>query len=1025
MDYEEKYFVGRKKEIAQYLDLLKQFLDEYENNAALDCPARSSCVLNIYGVGGMGKTSLLKHFVKLTEEERLSHSNLSCIYLDTSGYDNFIEVLHSIRNKLEFFYSDPLIPAGNFFEFDTMYTLFYCDKDTDNSESLFKIILSQCVKSILISDVAETVIRGILQSQPVDRPEIAVTLITEVIAALPGIADRVRKTVKRKIETEKLLDELKEIQQHLGSAYERQQFMLAAFIKEAKNLLEINPVVLILDNLQEEGDYGRLLRDYSWLTGRKGLIASITALYVLGGRDSVDIYMKHLQEENKIRYQSIALPGIQFENISQFYREKCGLDVKNDTAGIKMLQAACIKKDPVIGKGDEEIENIEELEKQQYLPLWMNLAADHYNQIKEQKVNRGDVEPVKADELGNLKNEEDLCYYFEMHLSEMKRDAFYILSCMDVWDEKWLNLVKERFDNYLLSAVHVLRTNSTVEVLEDNKIKIHDALKESLQKSDRNQLKIDVEEWIFLYFLHMQNIGHTESMIFRCEPYAIDNIGELRIYAYVGMNYIKWIMEKKTRERFTYEHAMDYFQQAFLVSIRMYESEEKANDDIISIVRYLANEADKLWNGRKYALEYRRHLTLLYSYSSRFSDALKESERLLEECEERVSSVPPLSRNFDNYIQICSDRNDAYNGLGYDLGDIWRYPKAAEYGFRSVKNQYSLIKEAEAYLWFDTLEERQAYKYFLDVCEWGNYEYDENELNKNVEILKNTSYYKEREEGKSNGLIRRYLKARGNIPWYYLRLPAQEREKYEDFEPVLFGRQTFELRRAFYGWNRFTLTSYHNVSVYLKGEQRYREALEWSSDVYEKAKKYLKKKFGQEERKAEEERIEKLSLKKMQDLRDLDLIPEDRIEGAYKKYRELLFCDNLVIEVLQYHSNYSLCVALEAVGENRKHYIDQAQEEGEGAAVLRYISRNDKDSGFLTSLSFLASYYYAQFKYRKEEQKKERALTIVGYIIRQLENLSSEAGRGRNEQKLEEHRTMLVEMKNGEWSESHRFAENV
>lgn len=66
MDYEEKYFVGRKKEIAQYLDLLKQFLDEYENNAALDCPARSSCVLNIYGVGGMGKTSLLKHFVKLT-----------------------------------------------------------------------------------------------------------------------------------------------------------------------------------------------------------------------------------------------------------------------------------------------------------------------------------------------------------------------------------------------------------------------------------------------------------------------------------------------------------------------------------------------------------------------------------------------------------------------------------------------------------------------------------------------------------------------------------------------------------------------------------------------------------------------------------------------------------------------------------------------------------------------------------------------------------------------------------------------
>ena len=179
-------------------------------------------------------------------------------------------------------------------------------------------------------------------------------------------------------------------------------------------------------------------------------------------------------------------------------------------------------------------------------------------------------EPVTEEELGALDAEDQLSYFFELNLSEIKRDVFYMLSCIEVWEEKWFQMVKERFNNYLLSAVHVLRSFSSLESLDDNKVKIHDKVRESLYDSAHNQIKTDVEEWIFLYFLHMQNIYHAEGIRFAREPKVVEDLGELGVYAYVGMNYIEGIIKeikKKEHERFTCESAMRHFQQAFSKSI--------------------------------------------------------------------------------------------------------------------------------------------------------------------------------------------------------------------------------------------------------------------------------------------------------------------------------------------------------------------------------------------------------------------------------------------------------------------------
>ena len=1044
-------FVGREEESGQYTQFLQSFLDEFKNDTNQKVFPFTSSVFNVYGIGGVGKTKLLRHFEDMTKAEAEKKA-LFCQYIDTSGYNDYIEVLHTLRNSLKKIFQKSSKSSELFFEFDMVYTLYYSNKNLEEADdSLVKTILLEIVSNLPISSVVMNGINAMKINPHVITAESGVALIAALLDSIPQLAIEIRKKCKARLEENRLRKKLEQISKNLGSAYERQQYLLKVFIEDAREIFALNPMVIMLDNLQAEGDYGKLLRDYTWLTGDRGIIASLPGLYVLGGRECLASYMRRLRERNQIcRYEERNLTGISFDDIKKFYKEKCELDVTDGEVGCRMLNAAVTEKERLeitSGKSVDFKEKIDNLKKKEFLPIMMNMAADYYNQLKERKKKRGSREPVTSEELGTLDEIGQLSYFFEINLSELKRDVFYMLSCIEVWDEKWFQLVKERFNNYLLSAVHVLRSFSSLEPLDNNKLKIHDVVRESLYNSAHNQIKEDVQEWIFLYFLHMQDIYHAESITFHAAPQVIENLEELGVYAYVGMNYIMDV-EYGEKERFTVEAAMKFFQQAFSRSISIYESEEQVNDQILDILNFLANRAEKIMPSSEYEMEYRRRLTLMYSYANKYSNALEESEELLKRCQERVENVPNIGRSFTNYIQVVSDRNDAFNGLGYDYGDLWRYREASANGFKSVKEQYKILKEAKEYIWFDTAEERQAYDYLLDVCEWRNYEYDIEKMEHSAAVLKRSTYYREREEGKTDGMLRRYLKFRGNIPWYYLRLPAEDRKEYTDFEPVLFGEQTYHLRKAFYGLDRFTFISWHNVSVYLKGERRYKEALDVSSEVYTAAIDELKEnKWGNKNLEQSKEKLGRLKA--------LELIEAARVDEIFEKYKNLLFYDPLILEILQYHSNYNLCLALETDDkQKRQEYINQAREEGEAVVVLRYICRNESDAALLTSWSFLASYYdvpyqiiFDEIKSRKitEEIEKtegidikeyikehigkeivegnEKALEIVRYVIGQLEEIQSAKGNGMNKMKLQEHQRMLQEMNEGTWSEHHRFRE--
>ena len=118
-------FVGRKHECNYFNSILSDFLEEYASEYVKENPVRSQSVLDVYGVGGIGKTSLLKQMLILTQEKAVEKDYLFSMYIDTSGYDNFVEVLYRIRSKIKDQYDDILICQTDFFEFDSVYTLFY------------------------------------------------------------------------------------------------------------------------------------------------------------------------------------------------------------------------------------------------------------------------------------------------------------------------------------------------------------------------------------------------------------------------------------------------------------------------------------------------------------------------------------------------------------------------------------------------------------------------------------------------------------------------------------------------------------------------------------------------------------------------------------------------------------------------------------------------------------------------------------------------------------------------------------
>lgn len=1021
-------FVGREKDIETFQVQLGNYQRDWENAIlSRNENARNAYVLDVIGIGGVGKTTFLKKIKNDIEE---GDNNFISVYVDTSGDSSYIDIIVELRRELgnAFRETEGESLDAQFVLFDLLYKIFFDSYKVNYPFPLWRVLAKQS------GDLLKKTVQELYNETSIDLDlveKISSSLhkksITPILQKIDSsFKNELVKIIMRAIsngindisENRKMREEVRLLEKNykqavvqgkLNSEYGRQKYLLEVFITTIRGFIQQHAVIFFIDNFRNNAENVEVYRDINWLTSKYGLIKSVPGFFVLGERDAIE-YAINNGDNEQIIYTSIKLNGLLYQDTVLYFRNCCGLCNREDTLTEVekfMLKAAL---------ADRSRGEVIDYEKREYLPIYMMLVADYYNEVKTQKELKEKNAVITVENLGRIDKLDDLWFYFEMNMSEIRRDAFYILSCINTWKEEWFQKVKERFDNYLLSAMHVLGSISSVEWIGCQELKLHDVVREKLYESPNNLIKIDVLEWLYLYFLHMQHINMDGEMNFMCEfdnEKGIVNMDDLTTYVNISYKYIVGIANIKN-SRFTQEEAFVKFIEAFEKSLDLFDSPETVNEEIIQIVRYIIKEFSRIFSNNRNLKELRYRLAILYTHSSRNLASLFESKELYEEAARDCEDLSQIAeRNLNNYVFKLSYKNMMKNALAYDYGAVWEYAEAAEYGTSAVQEQYQLMCEAVSYIDF-TEDERVAYENILKFISPDNSNLDNfaiEEYFQNIEIFKNSNYFKTyvSKWNKENfrDLFVPYSKARGNIPWFYFRIKRNGiKEKYysDKFDPVLFGKKTYFIRKAIYGDGEPTFRSKHNVSVYLSKERRYEEALEISEEVLREIKNFSVQK---------EVKSDKEIKGRLQNLISLQLISEQEIKEAYNNYKDFLHYMGLAVEVLQYNSSFRQRIA-EDHREDKVQFekdIKEAIKRGIAALTLRYITLSQNHKEIFNSLSYLASYYY----YLGE-------IEIGKKIMKYLVDLHCR-GVEMPEEKAQEFEMMLEDMNNGVWNECRRFSE--
>ena len=107
-------FVGRTEEKSE----IKRTINDYLRNNS-----EKSYLIDVYGISGVGKTTLLK----MIKQEISNENEAIAIYVDTSADNKFIDILVKLRNELRLTVSkkDNKQLDSYFFVFDLLYNIFY------------------------------------------------------------------------------------------------------------------------------------------------------------------------------------------------------------------------------------------------------------------------------------------------------------------------------------------------------------------------------------------------------------------------------------------------------------------------------------------------------------------------------------------------------------------------------------------------------------------------------------------------------------------------------------------------------------------------------------------------------------------------------------------------------------------------------------------------------------------------------------------------------------------------------------
>ena len=579
-----------------------------------------------------------------------------------------------------------------------------------------------------------------------------------------------------------------------------------------------------------------------------------------------------------------------------------------------------------------------------------------------------------------------LAFYFEMGKSDIERDCFHILSCLPIWDDFTMKMIREGINLYLLNANSILESDSMVEIVSGDSIKLHDEIRESLFNSPNNRIKDDVIAIMYRKFLSLQ------------EKIPITDVGLLENF----LNFTYLLCQGLNNGKYTY----------------MKTDPVNAYEKFFNVIKNLKKEMKDSGNPRIYSPDFlklyndsiEKYLCLISFPDVASENKIKAFEELYEFGEvlyvavdkraerifKRYSDEQQCLMNFDeNNNSIKLSKGLSFLGRAQSLNK--EYINAFNSGKESIEVVLKELQNASGSLGREFVEiynsaNQRGIHDIEDLIEIIIQLTSQKDIENCAEKMQQTKRAETilkkikalDDSNQTKQLVQQILSSRGNIPWYLIKGDLDI-----DQDPIQYGKITYQLRRMYYGEDdSSTLTGRHNVGAYILNcskpdapskwkicESKLKKKLECSLDIFEKI---FEKRHQILERNNNQNAKDELILQ-LNAERELfgEIFSDAFIKEFFQKTDEIVL-DKIVnanadtLESLQYQSDAKRHLALLQSDENEKiKLLNQAIALGNQAVIGRMITLGLKHKKTIESISYTAEYYKELGEQDKFSQRKK------------------------------------------------------
>lgn len=772
-------FEGRNRDIQN----LKEKIYNYDTPSA-------SRFLNIYARSGMGKTTLIKKVISDLENSPDDlRGNYEFKYADTSDCSSFEQVL--LRIRMEFKNS-----SDSFRDFDLLYTLFY-----DYSE--YKKLIAQdsfyqelTAGKDSLKDRITHFLKNNIKSEKTIANSIAV--IVEIALGCFSLAtgqeifntiggpilsavnfDTLLKIIKSVFTTDSSSDDIKNIYDSARKMdeYKRDRLLAEYFTRGVNESDNLSKKIIVVDNYSNR----TRVDNADHILGSNGIVTRGNAFWIFCSHNDLTVEMAEILDHEESLYELASL----------------------DKDAVSALVNSLSDSGRLSPDNKAELVNIF-YERSNGLPMMLVIFLNVLEQQLKANINRTPgsdkfcyIDPQRFNGNYNNDNEkelkEQLRFYFEMGKTDLEKECFRILSCKEVWDENFYDIIREHIQLYLLNARNVLENDSLIEEITEGKIKLHDEVRESLYEHKSNIIKYDVMEIMYNYFLRQQDahpIGDIDALQ-NFYTFTLELCSGLSTHHFKHMNTSPAAVYK--RFYFAFYKTISYLDRHFLLSVNSTKLYHLYDQIVHSYEEITGKDKD--------------YHKVLY----RFGLYLYNAGRVQEASEIDRKYVEFMNANYaDKDVPRLSDAfayAEAYNAYAFDLSGLQRYAEADQYGQQSLNAALNALENTDD----EPFYRAARHSIVQAISDLDNTD-DTDTKNCLLPVIRDN--FKQLEENSETyNLFFQLLKTRGNMPWYWINIPERAETCWQ--YAIHYGYNTWKLRELFYKENhQNTLTSMHNYAAY-------------------------------------------------------------------------------------------------------------------------------------------------------------------------------------------------------------------